>query len=275
MNTIGTMILYSTQCDKFIREIIKQCKKFSTKICIITTDKSFDGNDTQDEQKLKKLYDDYINDPIISCIELEWSKDQIFPGRESYELSMKNKNGWAPGGWIKGWYGICRYTGFLNLKDETDYVLFLDSDEIVDGERFNLWKSEELNKYPNIEAFKFLNYWYLNDPTKQATSLEDSIVMIKSVNYPENLFFTDAERHGMCNAKLNRLENITYQGIPIIHHYSYVRDKTALIGKMKNTHGQDICNESEVLQSVEKILSGIDIIHQYKYKSVNNCFNIQ
>ena len=273
MNKIGTMILYSTQCNRFIHESIKQCKKFSTKVCIVTSDKSFDGRDTQNRQILDNLYSKYKNDDVVSFHELQWSNEIIFDGRETYSESMKKSGGWLPGGWVKGWYGISRYSGFLQLKPFVDFTLFLDADEIIDGDAFKSWM-ECLSNYKSTNAFKFLNYWYLNEVTLQATRYEDSIIMIRNDNYPEELFFTDAERHGMCDISLNRLENITYNGYPMIHHYSYVRNKEALDIKMKNTHGLELEIESSIDQKIDKIMAGIDIVHGYQYITVENKFNI-
>jgi len=87
-------------------------------------------------------------------------------------------------GWEEGqspwyWEGLGRYLGTEQVSESSEYVVYIDIDEVIDPEKFKSWI--DLEHHIKYDALKLATYWYWREPIYQATQLEDSVVMIKTV----------------------------------------------------------------------------------------------
>jgi len=99
--------------------------------------------------------------------------------------------------WFDSSYGhnIARWVGVNYLKSNIEYVLFLDVDEIVNGYQFSEWMKTEA--YRRYDSIKFENYWYFREATFQATTTEQSVIMVKANKIHPKRIFSKQERHGL------------------------------------------------------------------------------
>jgi glycosyltransferase involved in cell wall biosynthesis len=128
--------------------------------------------------------------------------------------------------------------------EPTDWVLFLDGDEVPDGDRFAAFLA-------NIDAdgsigYKLANYWYFLTPRLRATEKEDSILMVHmSWLEPAEAMYHPRERDGIIIynmtaasagevGKRDVMRNVMgADGLPMFHHYSWVRSHGNLLAKVQ------------------------------------------
>ena len=67
----------------------------------------------------------------------------------------------------------------------------------------------------------------------------------------------------------------TYNGLPMLHHYSWVRTKEQMLKKVRTWwHNKDRNWEKSVEEEFSRPFSGKDFVHGYEYKTVENKFNL-
>jgi hypothetical protein len=171
------------------------------------------------------------------------------------------------------WHNVARWVGIKHCNSDSDFVLFLDADEVIDTLAFNYWfKNTDLSK---INAVKFLNYWYFRDVCYQADTYEDSVVMTRLSKIKGRDVFSDSERHAL---KIKpALHNVVgAMDKPFIHHYSWVRTKEEMLRKVRNWgHTSDRKDWVELVQEeFSRPFSGRDFVHNYTFYSVEAMINL-
>lgn len=160
-----------------------------------------------------------------------------------------------------------------HLNDDIDWVLFLDSDEVVDTELFmDFLKTNELN----LMSYKFSGYYYFREPIYQAIQWEDASVLCKRELVKPDVFNPIHER-GQYSEILNvpKMYNVVHKGVPMIHHYSWVRSKEQMLKKVQTWWHKDDTNWTELVEKeFSHPFTGTDFVHGYQYKVVENKYNL-
>lgn len=140
----------------------------------------------------------------------------------------------------------------VDAVDDADHCLLLDGDEVVDPILFADWMEYNKQNYHNIKngfAVRFLCHYYFRTPRIRAIqSKEEAGLMI-----PKELFSAVASATGNIHIRSGFLTYpgyktlVTFNGEPMIHHYSGVRSKATLISKVTAwTHRNDFPNTNWV-----------------------------
>ena len=244
---IATLINYCTNDYRFIKKVIDNVKPFSSQIIVPVCDHFFDGVD-ENRELLEKTYKE---NPNVQFIEYEWTPEYF----------------------TQYWSNMSRLLSVNQLNKNIDWVLLLDSDEIVDTELFINFLST--NKFDRM-SYKLANYFYFREPIYQATKLEDSIVLCKKELMNTDVFDIHHEReqyHDILN--IPKLRNVTHNGIPMIHHYSWVRSKEQMLRKVQSWWHKNDRNWSDLIEKeFSHPFNGVDFIHGYQYNTVENKFNL-
>ena len=151
----------------------------------------------------------------------------------------------------------------LAAKD-TDYFLFLDTDEIVEPNKLIAWAKQE-ETLGAMDSYKIAQYWYFRDFKYRSQVWEDNTVLVKRGPITENdsFIFHQEERKGMFwfVPENRRRAMSTWNGMPFIHHYSWVRSKEAMLKKVKCwSHNKDRDWISLVHKEFELPFRGKDVI---------------
>ena len=161
---ISTVISFSTLELRFFDSLIAETKKFSDDIIVVGYDHFFDGTP------------EYLG--IITTLrakypELTWL---IQPWDSSHDS--------------KYWHNFARWSGAGETKN--NLVLFLDADEIPEGDLMHKWlKTDYSDKY---DLHTFCCYWYFRSPLYQATSTEMCGLLVDMSKLHKTHFFTRYER---------------------------------------------------------------------------------
>ena len=253
--TISTIINYCSNDYTFIKECINHALPFSEQVVVSMSTHFFDGI-KENEDILRKTV---VENPNASFIQF------------SYIENLKNCAG--------GWHNMTRAVGWETLKTKSDYILFLDSDEIVDTEKFLLWL--QCFDISLFDSYRFLGHWYFRNTCYQATQLEEVSVMIKnSLCSFKFLECCPGERLGMVNIPNTKVFRSAVDTLnqPMFHHYSWTKTKEQMIRKVKSWgHNKDrdwvSLIEKEFQRNFDE--SCHDFVHNYSYRKVEPFINVK
>lgn len=244
--------MYCSNDFRWIKTCVEQASAIAEEIIIPVCDHFFDGT-PENREVLDKTYEMLSHYPKVKIIEYQYT-----PGKEtSY------------------WDLMSRIIGKEHSNPDNEWIMYLESDEIIESERFLEWiDSKEYEKY---ESMKFDNYYYFREPIYQADHYEDSVVLVKRKYANINPFLKIAREQ--CHEYLNVPKRRYVRGLdnkPMIHHFSWVRTKEEMIRKVTSWfHNNDTDWISMVEKEFSGEFSGVDFIpgHNYKYSVVENKFN--
>lgn len=216
---ISTVINYCTNDYRFLAKCIQEVKKFSSELLIITWDHFFNC-EPENRELLNQTYADF---PEISFLEFAHLKDKLY---NPYVACTKEDDDW-----IDYWHSTTRFVSFFFLDSSSDYILYLDSDEIIEGDLFQEWlKTKEYEQY---EAIRWLQHYYFRSASFQAEDYQIGGLFAKKekITLPI-LMHNKYDRCGIFHEIEGiKKEGIAYQGRPMVHHYSWVKTKEEFLQK--------------------------------------------
>lgn len=249
---ISTILHYSTIDFRFLDTNLTQLSKVSDEIIIPICDHLFDG-EPEEQELLVKTYEIAAKYPKCSVYLFEWQGPKNNPGY---------------------YHNLSRALGTSVAKN--DWLLFVDTDEIID-DSFKEWF--EKNKTSQTNGYWLTCYWYFREPIYQATRTEAAGLLVRKKYCNWDLEIRD-ERQQLFNSIPYFLDGnytpiLSEEGTPIVHHFSWVRNKKEMLKKVQNWgHKYDKDWKSLVEEEFSRSFNGTDFVHGYSYKVVENKFNI-
>lgn len=217
--SIATIISYCTNDFRFIDQCINEARKFSQQIIIPVCDHFFDG--TVENRHL--LDHTYAKHPDCRFIEFAYLPDRLY---SRYHPLSPNDPEWAI-----FWAATTRYIGAHYVDPSIDYLLFLDSDEILEGEQFSSW----FTSGQVLDAQRLTAYYYALTPTLRAKNVVNLPLFVKRDTLVLLTLLNSLERIGAYQAHLGpkRERVVGINGFPFVHHYSWVRTKEECLTKSR------------------------------------------
>lgn len=239
---IATVISYCSNDERFIDRCIQNALKVSDRVVVPVSSHLFDGT-PEDIESFKQLADKY---PQIDVILFEWE----------------------PGKHPRYWHNMSRYVGTSEVGEGYDWVLFLDSDEIVDVDQFNKFKQDPT--FDSYDSYKLGCYWYFREENYQATTYEDSPVLVRwsKIQIDVNNLHVEREQlHEYLNLPKRRM--VLVDDKPLIHHYSWVRTKEQMLQKVKAWgHSNDKDWVSLIEEEFARPFNGSCFVNNYKFNTL-------
>lgn len=245
---LAVIINFCSNESNFITACIQEIQKVTKNIIVPVSDHFFDGTD-ENHEKLESIFASF---PGVTFI-LYPFMPSLFPEKDK-DHHLHNAS---------------RAIGMQYLPDSAQYVLFLDADEVVDGERFRSWLNEK--RYLDFEFIKLSCYWYFREPCNQATTFEASPLLVKRSKLNKRLLMHHDERNGIYSeGRGKKIEGtLGVNSEPMFHHYSWVRSKEEMIKKTETwSHRKDRNWSLLIKKEFEGPFSGKDFVHGYEYKTV-------
>lgn len=237
-------------------------KSFASQIIVPVCDHFFDG-EKENSALLKQTYAEH---PDVEFIEYAYLFDQTYSpylDRKPSDLD-----------WNQLWHSTSRYVGFFFLKEEIDYVLFLDVDEIVESKKFCAWL--DTKKYLEFDALRFQTYYYFREAGIRALQHHNNSVLVKKSAMTPAMILNPDERFGLFAKVLGKkCENVSgLDNKPMIHHYSGVKTKQEWL---KKTHSWAHHWEKDWKTLIEREFagpfSGQDFTFGHTYETVEPYFD--
>lgn len=256
------IINYSSNEKIFIEITLQECKKFSDDIVVSYGSHLYNGRpeDLNHIHILQKKFPDvkFVKYKVDLSLDL-YKQKGVINRPTAY------------------WHNLARWSGVLSLKNTNNWVFIIDVDEVPDGDLVKKWLNT-INHFLNInECYKIANYWYFKDPTNQAKTIEDSVLLIHKKHLTENNIFNDLERDSLIkssNCKLNRMMVDENHNV-MWNHFSFVRGKNQLTHKLKYWAHNNEYDADSLIEYIFRNDDVNDIIHGYQYNKVENKWNIK
>ena len=169
-------------------------------------------------------------------------------------------------------HNLARWVGTQHTK--YDHVLFLDADEIPEGDVVKaLLDNDMLAEY---DAADFGCHWYFRSTTHQAVQKEECGLLIRKDVIRKELMFTEMERWSFRYTKgLKYVPRVQTQHGPFMHHYSWARTKEEMLTKVSAWgHKSDKDWASLIHEEFSRDFNGKDFVHGYSYTEVPDKFSI-
>ncbi len=257
---IAVIVNFCTNESRFIPFCLEQALLFSSQVIVPISDHFFDGN-PENRPLLDTIYRAF---PECHFIEYPFIPQKI-PKKVFKTVDPSHF-----------WHSLSRLIGFAFLNDQMESVLFLDADEIPEGDRFAEWL--DCSDYTLHTVLKMANYWYFREPRFQAEKWEDSIVLVQKKSLTPHLLLKQEEREAIYDSLPNpkRRHVVGVDGRPMFHHYSWVRTEEEMLRKVRSWgHRNDRDWESLVKKEFLSDFQGVDFVHGYPFQTVNPPFEIQ
>lgn len=216
---IGTVISYCTNDYRFISKCIEEAKVFSKQILVVVCDHFFNG---QRENRVL-LESTYASHPDCQFIEFSYCPDRIYSKYHTVDPASKD--------WAIYWAATTRYIGLQYLDPEIERVLFLDSDEIVEGARFLEWFESGIDQ--EYEVMRFGSYYYAIRANLQSELCVNLPLIVAKDRFQCLTLLNGLERIGAYRSHIGpkREYVLGLDQKPLVHHYSWVRTKEEALQK--------------------------------------------
>ena len=262
---VSVIINYSSNERAFINPVLSESVKFANDIVVSFGSHLLDGT-AEDKLHIRELEVLY---PTVTFAEYDVDL--------SLNLSQQPGVGSRPTAY---WHNLARWTAIQKLRCK-QWVFIIDTDEIPDGRLVRKWSRQVVPSLNQTDCLKISNFWYFKKPIYQATSHEDSPVLIHFDHLTEANVFGDWERQHIVESSGCTLHgNIkTDDGSVLWHHFSWVRSRAGLEHKLSHwAHADDMfhgANATELVATIFQDDNVNDLVHHYDYIVVNNTFDIQ
>ncbi len=245
---VSIVINYCTADERFIRICLDNALKVSDDVIVPISDHLYDGT-PENIDSIQALTREY---PAVKFQLYQWTTD-FFP---------------------RYWHNMSRIVGSRLVRSDSEWVLFLDSDEILEPDLLNQYLfSGRLDDY---SSYKLNCYWYFREPIYQATTTESSPVLIRKELISINPYDRHCEREQLFEyLSVKKLFGLTVNNQPLAHHYSWVRTKEQMIKKVSTWgHADDKDWKTLIEEEFSRSFNGTDFVHGYRYNIVDNKHNL-
>lgn len=244
---IGTIINYCSNEQRFIGQCLSAVKEFSSHIIVPVADHLYDGTPED-----------------LDLIDIQ-SKQYSYANFLIYK--------WTHGQPARYWHNYSRLIAAQKIHDLCDWILFIDADEIIDSSLFKKFILT-LKSNPQINSYKLANYWYFREPIYRAKAIEDSAVVVRS-EYSTNINLLDFNREREQFEFYNTPRKVMVDNKPIMHHYSWVRNKEEMLRKVRAWgHNQDKDWSKLVEEEFSRNFNNKCFVNTYDFETVENTYEI-
>lgn len=244
---LATVLLYSTIDYRWLNECLKAACDISEEVIVTTCDTLWNGE---------------AENPIL----LDKSKTII----RSYSNAKLITTQWQPGYESFCWESLSRMNGIANVSNDIEYILFLDTDEIIDVPAFKKWIISK--EYQEYDSMRLANYWYFRDRKYRAKTIEDSVVLAKKetiLNNTNNIVITIGREqyYELLECKTKKRMIFDTDNRPMVHHYSWVRTKEEMLNKVRSWgHNKDRDWVSLVEEEFSRPFNGRCFVNNYEFE---------
>lgn len=249
---ISVIMPYCSNDYRFLRPNLKQLLKFTNSIFVIYSDHFWNG-DLENEEIIEKSIQE---NPEANFIKVPYeNKNPPIP--EFLCQLIPKRILFRPVYGVRYFEGLIRWKGYLQAKKvKPDYFLFLDVDEIVDGDRFREWLKKGI--YKNLNALILSSYEYFRSPKFQGKEWSSKGVLVKNREIAKKDFFTYRirRRFYQTSAPPKKEGVVGLDGGPMVHHYSWIRNENHFFKKVEITsiHGLNDRRKRKIKKEFSKPL---------------------
>ena len=243
---ISAVLVYCTKEQQFLEECIQSLIPFCDKIVVPITARLWNGK--KDNVELLKQAIKII-EKYDKCEIVYYSINSNFTYWENEEYCRK-----------QGIYALA-YSG-------TEHIIFVDVDEIADSNRFIEWLDE--GHYKNYDTIQLKTYWYWRERKYRSLQYPNGPITLMNIKAAWDWYNSKAKVKGRALIGNTLIGAFHKDGKPMIHHYSWVRDKegfylkTKSWGELEDSGHKDW--ENLYNEEMSREFNGKDFVHGYEYE---------
>ena len=248
--TVGAVVPLSSLEAEFAESTLRQALRVASPVVVVYADHLSDGS-VEDLEYIARLQRALADEPRLVWVPVAW-----FPGMSS-----------------RFWVRYLRWAGFPFLPLATEYVMWLDGDEVLDAPRFaQWWASAGGLPASGQRAVKLANYVYFRDVRYQSIELEDSVVVCRREGLSAAQFFSDEgkEREMFFDGAGGLRMQLAPDGLPMVHHFSWVRSEQLMLKKVAAWSHRDDARDWPALvrEEFKRPFSGRDFVNGHSYRTL-------
>lgn len=216
---VAVVIHFCSNDLRFFHKNVEEAKKISDCVIIPICDHFFNG-EPENRQKLNWIYREF---PDCHFIEFEYDANSLYTPYVSFY--SQNDRGWG-----HCWHATSRLIAELFAPSSHDYLLFLDADEIAEGNRMRAWI--DTGEYRAYSAIRFYSFFYLRQNVR-AQGIFPSPLLIKRSAIDPMSIVQHNDRSGIYRLISEPKKQHPFQKseMPFFHHYPWVRTKGECLHK--------------------------------------------
>jgi GT2 family glycosyltransferase/glycosyltransferase involved in cell wall biosynthesis len=250
---ITAVVNYCSNERKFLAPCLAELRKFCDQIVVSYGDRFFDGS-PEDHARIAQDKADHPDAEFVS-----------FTVDPRVIVTSERRPGTT---WY--WHNVARVAGFLAVRADIEYVLFLDVDEIVESSHFIEFL--ERSDWQNYDALRFSAYWYFKSPRHQATTWEIAGLLVRKSKLTLDQLLQPTERNDLFEQLSGRtVDHVKgLDNFPLVHHYSWVRTKEEMLRKIESWGHKSDKNWPALVEAAFRSdgLPATDFVHDYRYRLV-------
>ena len=257
---ITAVISFCSNDFRFLKPCVEGVAPFCEQILITFCDHFFDGS----EENYALLEDAFRRFPQCTFLGFQFDLQETYHTFSS--LFPEHPN------WRHEWHNTGRMLSWF--YSNTEYLFFLDCDEIVNQEQFSLWLQHA--DLQNYSAHRFAMFWHFREARFVALAQNDLSLLVKKEFLKPDFLWDEDERMGL----LLRLPGEKKTGVlgangqPMIHHYTGVRTKEEFLKKCATWgHHWERNWEALIENAYSQEFSGTDFIRHYHYREEEPLFD--
>ena len=251
MHNVAAIVNYCTNDFRFLDDCLLRLKKKFRQVIVPVCDHFFDG--TPEDLPLLKY--SFAKHPDVLFILFEW-------GEKLYGLSPVI---YDAGKMIHYWHSTSRFVGYQYIQEGIEGALFLDIDEIIDLERFDI-------AFEGLAAMRFDSYFYMREAGNRAKTTTENALYVRKEGFNTDHLLVVAERMGTFDRITQKKEEnvVGKDKKPLFHHYSWVRAQDELIKKVASWGNHSERDWKKVLEEeLSRPIQKRDLLYNLEYEVVD------
>lgn len=259
---VTAVISFCSNDWRFLKQCIAGVSACCEHVIITVCDHFFDGS-KENYGLLEEAFRCFPH-----CTFLEFNFDHKCSYRVFSPLYPEHLN------WRHEWHNTGRWLSYFYSPSETEYLFFLDCDELIDSKRFSNWM--EKTDLLDYSALRFSGCWHFREAKYESLSHDDLSLLVKKQAIDPHFLWDEDERMGLFQrlSGKKQLGVCGCDGAPMIRHYSGVRTKEELIKKFSSWgHYWERDWGSLIHQEFSRPFNGTDFVRFYRYRTMKPVFD--
>jgi hypothetical protein len=259
---ISAVISFCSNDWRFLKQCVDGVSPFCEQVIITVCDHFFDGS----RENYGLLEEAFRSFPHCQFLEFNFNPEISY--RLFSPLYPEHPH------WRHEWHNTGRWLSYFYTLPETEFLFFLDCDEIVDNERFKNWLTQaDINDF---SAYRFAGFWHFREAKFEALTCDDLSLLVKKTAIDPHFLWHEDERMGFFQRLLGRkqLGVRSCDGAPMIRHYSGVRTQKEFMKKFSTWgHHWERDWKSLIQEEFSRPFNGRDFIRHYHYRENQSIFD--
>jgi hypothetical protein len=258
-SSITAVISFCSNDWRFLRRCVSEARACG-KIIITVCDHFFDGS----EENYALLEEVFRTFPDCQFLLFHFDPVESYRAFSPYYPDHPD--------WRHEWHNTGRWLSYF--YSNTDFLLFLDCDEIIEKEALLDWL--QMADFEDHSCYRFACLWHFREAKYEALEFDAMSMLVKKSALDPNFLWDEDERMGIFQRlPQKKASNVVGKnGKPMVRHYTGVRTKEELLKKFAVWgHHWERDWKHLVHEEFSRPFNGKDFIRRFRYREIEPLFD--